>query len=176
MGCVGEIVESREELWGGEVRLVFCFGFGEVKRELQWEGGCSVLVWVCVVQFQPRGRNKLRLAKRRKWGKRCGAGSPKEFQSGEKEKNFIGAGDRGSLPTALGTRPKMAPNSPPLFAKLGMRRNRSFHCEEGLYCRLETRKRRPMVGAESLIFSRKRGINGLGPGGVACFGWRKKNS
>ena len=65
-------------------------------------------------------------------GKQCGAGSEKKVPAGGEGENSIGAGDRGSLPTALGTRRKMAPTSSSFFfAKLGMRRNSRFQCEEG---------------------------------------------
>jgi len=48
--------------------------------------------------------------------------------------------------------------NPPLLCSWGWAEIGVLLVRRGLHCRLETRKRRPWVGAEFLIFSRKRGI------------------
>ena len=85
--------------------------------------------WGTVRFWRRREREKcmgLPAERRKKWKI-----PPLFWVQGRKRKSKR-ARNRGSLPTALGTRRKWLQRLPPSFAKLGMRRNMGFfHYEEG---------------------------------------------
>ena len=109
--------DQNQEKWG--VRLRKTIG-GTIKEN----GGLSLLWFFLSISKGNQGVPSGRLWERKK---------------------STGEGPVGVSPLLLDL-PKNNGSNLPFFAKLGMRRNRSFHHEEGHHYRRETRKRGPWVG------------------------------